>query len=69
MRARVAQERAMRSGPRPGRLSRRRAAAAMSLAQDSSNHPFTPETRCDMWGVEKAVTENNRGLGTVWPEI
>ena len=38
--ARVVRGRAVPSGPRPGRLCRGRAAAAMRLAQGSSNHPF-----------------------------
>lgn len=38
--ARAVRGSAVPSGPRPGRLCCRRAAAAMRLAQGSSNHPF-----------------------------
>lgn len=52
------------------RLCCRRAAAAMRLAQGSSNHPFPLRAQArHLVGWEKVMTENNPGLGSVWLEI
>lgn len=66
----MARGRAVRAEPRPGRLSRRRAAAGGRLAHHRSNCP-PPGTEARHLGVgvgvEEVVTENNPGLGSVWP--